>query len=68
MLVENVSSGSPADAAGLRENDVITSMNGKPVTGPQEFRNQISKMKPGEEAELAYLRGGTEHTANVKLG
>ncbi|HEY3296162.1 MAG TPA: PDZ domain-containing protein [bacterium] len=67
VLVEGVSSSSPAQEAGLRENDVITNLNGKPVTGPQEFRNQISKMKPGDEVDLAYLRGGTEHTAKIKL-
>lgn len=68
VLVEDVSSNSPASGAGLRENDVITQLSGKPVTGPQEFRNQISKMKPGDEVELVYLRGGVEHTVKVKLG
>jgi C-terminal processing protease CtpA/Prc len=68
VVVEDVSSDSPAEKAGLRENDVITSVNGKAVTGPEEFRNMIGKMKPNDEADVAYVRGGSERTVKVTLG
>jgi hypothetical protein len=67
VVIEGVSSDSPAEKVGLRENDVIIRVNSAPVTGPQEFRDQISKLKPGDKVSVTYLRGGKEKTADVEL-
>jgi serine protease Do len=67
VIIEDVTGDSPAEAAGLRVNDIIIKVNSGGVTGPAEFRNQISKMKPGDSVELTYLRGGKEKTISVKL-
>jgi serine protease Do len=68
IMVDGVSSDTPAEKAGLRENDVIVRLNGSPITGPQELRNQLSKLKPGDAVDIVYLRAGKEKSVNVKLG
>lgn len=68
VLVEAVTEGSPAEEAGLRENDVIVRVNKMTPTGPEEFRKQIANLKPDDKVELVYLRGGKEKTIEVKLG
>ena len=67
VLVEGVTPGSPAEEAGLRENDVIVRVNKMTPTGPEEFRKQIADLKPDDTVELVYLRGGKEKTIEVKL-
>src|SRR3972149_7699684 len=47
VLVEGVSSESPAEKIGLRTNDIIISFNSASLTGPEEFRNRIRKLEPG---------------------
>ncbi|MDD5087685.1 MAG: PDZ domain-containing protein [bacterium] len=67
VLVSGVTSDSPADKIGLRENDVIVKINSATVTGPEELRTQLAKYRPAETIELVYLRGGKEKSANVEL-
>ncbi len=68
VLVAGVTPGSPADEAGLRENDVIIRVNKMIPTGPEECRKQIGNLKPDDKVELVYLRGGKEKTVEVTLG
>ena len=67
VLVTGVSPDSPARTVGLRENDIIVSVNSASITGPEEFRNAIGKMKPGASIDLVYVRGGKQRTATVEL-
>lgn len=66
--IEEVSEGSAAAKAGLREGDVITSVGGKPVTGPESLVELIRARKPEEEVEIGYLRDNKKKTAKVRLG
>jgi serine protease Do len=67
VLVTGVSPDSPAQKIGLRENDIIISVNTNGITGPEEFRNTISKMKPGANVDLVYVRGGKQRNVSVEL-
>jgi serine protease Do len=67
-LVSNVETGSPAARAGLRQGDVITEFNGKPVTDNNQLRNNVASTAPGSTVTLKYLRDGRTETANVTLG
>jgi S1-C subfamily serine protease len=58
LIVGNVTTGSPADQAGLKVKDVITQVNGKAVTNPTDFVNQIKAAKPGDKLTLSVVRGG----------
>jgi serine protease Do len=66
--IEEVSEGSAAAKAGLREGDVITAVGGKPVSGPESLMELIRARKPEEEVELNYLRDNKKKTVKVRLG
>jgi serine protease Do len=52
----------------LEPGDVITQLNGKPVTDVQELRNTIAAMAPGTEAKLQVVRAGKPADVTVKVG
>jgi putative serine protease PepD len=66
-LVRSVDSGSPADRAGLRSGDVIVSVGGRKISDPDALVRAIDARKPGQSAELVYVRDGTRHTTQVQL-
>ena len=66
-LVNSVNAGGPADAAGIRQGDVITALNGETVKDSNALRNEVSQMMPGTETKLTLLRDGKEETVTVKL-
>jgi serine protease Do len=68
IVIGDVSPDSPAKAAGLQRGDILLDVNGKPVNDSNQLRMSISMMQPGTEVVVKYLRDGSEHTANVKLG
>jgi serine protease Do len=68
ILVAQVMEDSPAAAAGLRQGDVITQLNGEPVDKTASFRNQISLTRPGTSVQLRVLRDGKERSIKVKIG
>ncbi|WP_244630986.1 Do family serine endopeptidase [Aureimonas sp. ME7] len=57
-LVQAVRSDTPADAAGLREGDVILSMNGFPVENPDTLGYRLATAGLGGEADLEVLASG----------
>lgn len=67
VLVSGVTSNSPAEKIGLRENDIIVKMNAAAITGPEELRTQLAKFKPSDKVDMVYLRGGKEKKAEVEL-
>ncbi len=67
-LVGDVQSGSPADKAGVKQGDIVTSFEGKPITGPSELRNEVAGTKPGTKTELTVFRDGAEKKLTVKVG
>jgi serine protease Do/serine protease DegQ len=57
-LVSQVVAGSPAEKAGIRTGDVITSVNGQPVKSNTELRNTIGLLRVGDKVEIGLLRDG----------
>ncbi|UWX96337.1 trypsin-like peptidase domain-containing protein [Arthrobacter zhaoxinii] len=66
--VAEVVSGSPGEKAGLREGDVITSVNGIPVTDAQSLTAAIRMQPAGGKATIDYTRGGNADSTDVTLG
>jgi putative serine protease PepD len=58
----------PADAAGLKEGDVITSLNGKSVTNYDALTTAVSSAKPGEKVAVTVTRDGSSKQLTVTLG
>lgn len=56
--IKDVAQGSPAARAGLKEGDVITEFNGRPIEGADELTVGVRTSKIGEETEFTYWRDG----------
>ena len=66
-IVQHVTSGSPAERAGLKVYDVILEVEGREVFNNQELIRDISGRPPGSVARLEVLRDGRRHLLPVKL-
>ena len=67
LFVQAVAPGSPAAAAGLRPNDVITSINGKPATSDVQLQELTLTTKPGDTVPIVYQRDGHSAKTTVTL-
>ena len=68
VMVGEIVPGGGAAKAGLKENDVLVSINGKHIKNGDELVEDISARKVGSSVEIGYLRNGTQHTATVVIG
>jgi len=68
VVVSEVTSGSPAEKAGIKVSDVILKFNGKDVNGPSSLAFMVAQMVPGTKVNLLIMRNGKEKTITVKLG
>ncbi|MEV4469553.1 trypsin-like peptidase domain-containing protein [Nonomuraea sp. NPDC049504] len=66
-LVRQVSPGSPAEKAGLRQGDLITKIGDKTVDGGDTVVGQVRGFKPGQEVKITYMRDGESHEVDVTL-
>jgi putative serine protease PepD len=60
--------GGPAARAGLKAGDIITSFDGKPITGSDELIMAIRAKSPGQRVQIAYTRGAQRSTTELTLG
>jgi serine protease Do len=63
-----VSAGSSAEAAGVKEGDIILEFNGEKITTDNSLAKIIMKYNPGDKVNLKILRQGKEITMEVTLG
>jgi len=68
VLLERVVPDSPAAKAGLKDNDVITEINGQRVEGAAQFRRMIHEIPAGRSAQFTVWRDGRGQTVSVTLG
>ncbi len=67
VRVVEVSEDSPAEAAGLRDGDVIIEIGGKEIDGSEDVVSMIRGRKPGDQVEIKVRRDGEEMTKSAKL-
>ena len=67
VLIAQVNADTPADKAGLRNGDIILSVDGQEIKSPSMLRNVISLSDVGHTAELEILRDGKEKNIGVEL-
>ena len=68
LYVRAVAAGGPAASSGLRPDDIITSIEGKPAASNIQLQELSLTRKPGDTVTLEYSRAGHSATATVTLG
>jgi membrane-associated protease RseP (regulator of RpoE activity) len=66
--IATVATGSPADQAGLKAGDIVTAVDGSPVTSAAQLAQQIRAHQAGDQVTITYTRSGASAQAQVKLG
>jgi serine protease Do/serine protease DegQ len=66
-VVDDVAPGSPAEMAGLRREDVITRIGGRPASNAGSVLASVGIAQPGARLEVVYLRDGVEHTTSFTV-
>ncbi|MFQ5707212.1 MAG: PDZ domain-containing protein [bacterium] len=68
LLIADVAEDSPAEEAGLHEEDVILSFDGHEVEKIADFTRMVRKTAPGTQVKVKYLRDGQEQETEVTVG
>lgn len=66
-LIADVSPGSPAHKAGLKEGDIIVSANGEEISTAEELIQVIQSGQIGQGIEITFWRGETKSTTTAIL-
>jgi serine protease Do len=66
-IVNQVAASGPAHGK-LREGDIVTAVNGKPVADSQDLRNAIAEVHPNADAKLSVFRDGKTQDVTLKVG
>ena len=68
MLVQEVQPGGPADKAGLKPGDIITTIDGRSIKDGDDLVNEIASRRPGSTVRLGYMRDGKQADTTVTIG
>jgi putative serine protease PepD len=60
--------GGPAEKAGLKPGDVLTTADGKTLNAPEDLLLVVTSHAPGDKIKVTFKRGGKEQTVDVTLG
>ena len=67
VVVADVQENSSASKGGLKQYDVITEIDGKPITGVQTLRKVLYSKTVGSSMEVTYYRNGQKQTTTIQL-
>ena len=68
VLIQQIQPGGPAEKAGIKEGDIITTVDGRAIKDGDDLVNEITSRRPGSPIRLGYLRDGKQADATVTIG
>jgi len=68
VFVQTVAPGGPAEKAGLKDGDIITAINGKPVVDGNQLVDVVTATPIGQPVEVAVMRNGKRDNFKVTVG
>lgn len=68
VLVQQVTPGGPADKAGLKPGDIITTIDGRAIKDGDDLVNEIASRRPGSTARIGFMRDGKPQDTTVTIG
>jgi len=67
-LINEVTAGGGAAAAGLQAGDIVTNLGGYPITDAKDLTAQVRALAAGAQATAIYIRDGKTYTTLVTVG
>ncbi|HEU5436006.1 MAG TPA: Do family serine endopeptidase [Telluria sp.] len=67
-IIAGVVRGGPADRAGIKPGDILSSVQGQPVGDTNQMLTLISSLPPGQKAQFTVLRKNQQSTVEVTVG
>jgi serine protease Do len=67
VIITKIIPGGPAEKGGLKQRDIITAIDGRPLKDGDDLVNEIASRRPGSSVRLGYLRDGKEADATVTI-
>ncbi|MDX1490518.1 MAG: Do family serine endopeptidase [Pseudohongiellaceae bacterium] len=67
-FVDEVQAGSPAEAAGVLNNDIVVAFNGQEIESSSQLPFYVGQVRPGTVASLTVIRDGTPLNLDVEVG
>ena len=67
-LVGDVSPGSPADEAGIKQGDIVRRYDDEEITTVNQLRNLVASTGPGTTVRIEVFRDGGARELSVKIG
>ena len=68
VFVEFVQPGGPAEKAGMKPEDIVTAVNGKPIKKGQDLIDEVAETPVGNSVAISLLRDGKPINVNVTVG
>jgi serine protease Do len=68
VLVQEITPGGPAEKAGLKAGDVITTIDGRTIKDGDDLVNDIAERRPGSNIRVGFLRDGKQSDITVTIG
>ena len=68
VLVQQVQPNGPADKAGLKPGDIITTLDGRSIKDGDDLVSEIASRRPGSTIRLGFMRDGKPQDATVTIG
>jgi len=68
VLVQQVQPNGPADKAGIKPGDIITTIDGRQIKDGDDLVNEIAGRRPGSSVRLGFLRDGKPQDATITIG
>lgn len=68
VLVQQVTPGGPADKAGLKAGDIITTIDGRGIKDGDDLVTEIASRRPGSTARIGFMRDGKPQDTTVTIG
>lgn len=67
IYIISVSDNGGAEDAGLRKGDILTKIDGTPISSYSDLSAAIGSKRPGDKVTVSYIRNGRENTSSVVL-
>jgi serine protease Do len=68
VIITRITPDSPADKAGLKPRDIITTVDGRAIKDGDDLVNEIASRRPGSTIRLGYIRDSKQADTTVTIG